>query len=62
MVSVNDDAPMPYLPLWMPGMMVSKVALTSVALSPRTWVMAVARSASMPTMVEPSGAMNSSGA
>ena len=62
MVSVKDEAPMSYLPLWMPGMMVSKVALTSLALRPSTWLMAVARSASMPTMVEPSGAMNSSGA
>ena len=62
MVSVNDEAPMSYLPLWMPGMMVSKVALTSLGLRPRIWLMAVARSASMPTMVEPLGAMNSSGA
>ena len=44
---------MSYLPLWMPGMIVSKVALISLGLSPSIWLMAVARSASMPTMVEP---------
>jgi len=52
---------MPYLPATMPGMIVSKVALVSFALRPRVCMMALDRSASMPTMVEPSGAMNSLG-
>ena len=52
---------MPYFPLWIPGMMSSNVTLVSFGLRPRTCMMAVARSASMPTMVDPSGAMNSFG-
>ena len=42
-------------------MMVSNVALVSVTLTPRTWPIALPRSASMPMIVEPSLAMNSSG-
>ena len=52
---------MPYLPATIPGMMVSNVALTSLALRPSVCAMASERSASMPTMVVPSGAKNSLG-
>src|SRR5215472_4699921 len=54
--------PRSYLPEAMPGMIVSKVALTMLTRSPITWPSAWARSASMPTTVWPSGPMNSFGA
>ena len=47
---------------WMPGMIESKVAFTIFAFSPIADATAFARSASMPTTVLPSQAMNSFGA
>src|SRR5579884_521289 len=53
---------MSYLPELRPGMIVSKVALTTFAFSPITAARALTRSGSIPTTVWPSEAMNSSGA
>ena len=50
------------LPDVSPGMIVSKVALTTFALSPSSGNSAWARSASIPITVCPFGAMNSFGA
>ena len=50
-----------FVPATMPGIRVLNVALTSFALRPMVWAIAVARSASIPTMVVPSEARNSFG-
>ena len=61
-VSVKDEAPTSYLPAASPGMMLSKVAFLTSTLRPMTAPSAFIRSASIPTTVWPSDAMNSSGA
>src|SRR5580692_1146750 len=54
--------PRSYLPETRPGMIVSKVALTTLTFRPSSCPMALAMSASMPTTVVPFGPMNSLGA
>src|ERR1700682_222424 len=53
---------MSYLPAARPGMMASKVELTSCTFNPITAASALTMSGSMPITVWPSGAMNSFGA
>ncbi len=62
LVSVNEDMPTSNLPDVRPGMIVSKVALTTFAFRPRSGNSACARSASIPTTVCPLEPMNSFGA
>jgi hypothetical protein len=50
-VSVKDEAPTSYLPAARPGMMLSKVALTILTLSPMTAASAFIKSASIPITV-----------
>ena len=60
-VTVNDELPTSNLPACRPAMIVSKVAFTSTHLTPMTAPRAALKSASMPTIVVPLAATNSSG-
>src|SRR3954471_4238974 len=57
----NDDIPSSYLPPWMPGMMPGKALFWNSAVSPSFCATAVPRSMSMPSIVVPSGPVNSVG-
>ncbi len=61
-MSVNEDMPRSYFPAASPGMMLSNGMFWTLALSPISWAMAFAMSASIPITVLPSDPMNSSGA
>ena len=61
-VSLNDDIPTSYLPDWMPGMIVSKVAFTNFQVRPMTLPSACPSSGSHPVTVLPLEPMNSFGA